>query len=72
MPYSNAPVGVSFLIAGYDYTHGGLAFDPSLPIDNVNLRDVERGAGVCARSRSVGQVCQARRRRALHVAVRLC
>src|SRR5262245_24472149 len=35
--YSNAPVGVNFLIAGYAYTRGGLAFDPSLPIADVHL-----------------------------------
>lgn len=32
------PVGVNFLIAGYAYTEGGLAFDPSLPVDNPQLR----------------------------------
>src|SRR6476660_9771611 len=36
--YSNAPVGMNFLIAGYAYTHGGIAFDPSLPVDNEHLR----------------------------------
>jgi hypothetical protein len=35
--YSNAPVGVNFLIAGYAYTRGGLSFDSSLPITNANL-----------------------------------
>jgi hypothetical protein len=35
--YSNAPVGVNFLIAGYAYTQGGLAFDPSLPVKNPQL-----------------------------------
>ena len=35
--YSNAPVGVNFLIAGYVYTDGGLSFDPSLPIENAHL-----------------------------------
>ena len=35
--YSNAPIGVNFVIAGYAYTSGGLAFDPSLPIDDVRL-----------------------------------
>ncbi len=35
--YSNAPVGVNFLIAGYAYTRGGLALDPALPITNANL-----------------------------------
>jgi hypothetical protein len=35
--YSNAPVGVNFLIAGYAYTRGGVAFGQSLPITNPNL-----------------------------------
>ena len=35
--YSNAPVGVNFLIAGYGYTRGGVAFGPSLPITNPDL-----------------------------------
>ena len=34
--YSNAPVGVNFLIAGYAYTRGGLVFD-TLPITDANL-----------------------------------
>ncbi len=36
--YSNAPVGVNFLIAGWVYTRGGLSFDPSLPVTDENLR----------------------------------
>ena len=36
--YSNAPVGVNFLIVGYTYTKGGLAFDPSLPVTNPQLK----------------------------------
>jgi len=35
--YSNAPVGVNFLIVGYAYTRGGLAFDPSLPVKNPQI-----------------------------------
>ena len=35
--YSNAPVGVNFLIAGYVYTRGGLSFDPAVPITDANL-----------------------------------
>jgi outer membrane putative beta-barrel porin/alpha-amylase len=35
--YSNAPVGVNFLVAGYGYTQGGLPSDPALPITNDNL-----------------------------------
>ena len=36
--YSNAPVGVNFLIVGYAYTQGGLAFDPSAPVKNPELK----------------------------------
>jgi Putative MetA-pathway of phenol degradation len=35
--YSNAPVGVNFLIAGYAYTRGGVSFDPAVPITNARL-----------------------------------
>ena len=35
--YSNAPVGVNFLIAGYAYTRGGVAFGQTLSITNPNL-----------------------------------
>jgi len=36
--YSNAPVGVNFLIAGYAYTVGAVPFDSSLPIRNAEMR----------------------------------
>ncbi len=35
--YSNAPIGVNFLIVGYAYTRGGLAFDTAVPITNAKL-----------------------------------
>ncbi len=35
--YSNAPIGVNFVIAGYGYTRGGLGFDQSVPITNASL-----------------------------------
>jgi hypothetical protein len=35
--YSNAPVGVNFLIVGYAYTRGGLSFDSAVPLTNENL-----------------------------------
>jgi len=35
--YSNAPVGVNFAIAGYVYTRGGLAFNPSTPVTDPEL-----------------------------------
>ena len=36
--YSNAPVGVNFLIGGYVYTRGGLSFDPSVPVTDAHLQ----------------------------------
>lgn len=36
--YSNAPIGVNFLIGGYAYTRGGLAFDSSLPLSDPSLQ----------------------------------
>jgi hypothetical protein len=36
--YSNVPIGVNFLIAGYAYTEGAVPFDASLPIKNANLK----------------------------------
>jgi hypothetical protein len=35
--YSNAPVGVNFLIAGYAQTRGGLSFDGALPASDPDL-----------------------------------
>jgi hypothetical protein len=35
--YSNAPVGVNFLIAGYAHSHGGLSLDPSVPLTDAKL-----------------------------------
>lgn len=36
--YSNAPVGINFLIAGYGYAEGGLAPDASVPLTNANIQ----------------------------------
>ena len=36
--YSNAPVGVNFLIGAYAYTRGGLALDPSLPVTDPSIQ----------------------------------
>jgi hypothetical protein len=35
--YSNIPVGVNFLLAGYGYTKGNVTFAPSVPIENGNM-----------------------------------
>ncbi|MBS1220334.1 MAG: QbdB, partial [Proteobacteria bacterium] len=37
--YSNTPVGMNFLIAGYAYTEGKIAFDPSLPVADAQYRN---------------------------------
>jgi hypothetical protein len=36
--YSNAPIGVNFLIAGSVWTRGGLTFDSSVPITDAKLK----------------------------------
>lgn len=36
--FSNAPIGMNFLIGGYAFTQGGLAFDPALPVTNEHLK----------------------------------
>jgi hypothetical protein len=51
--YSNAPVGVNFLIAGYIYTEGGLVFDPSVPLTDANL-EIHSGFAAYARVLDVG------------------
>jgi hypothetical protein len=35
--YANAPVGLNFIIAGYGYSDGGVAADPSIPLENANI-----------------------------------
>ena len=35
--YSNIPVGLNFLLAGYTYMKGNVAFAPTLPINNAKL-----------------------------------
>lgn len=36
--YSNIPIGVSFLNAGYAYAEGGVATDPSVPLTNADVQ----------------------------------
>ena len=35
--YANIPVGINFLLAGYSYMKGNVAFAPALPIENAKL-----------------------------------
>ena len=36
--YANAPTGLNFLLAGYQYSWGDVFTDPSLPIENANAK----------------------------------
>ena len=36
--YSNLPIGMNFLIAGYAYQQGDVLLDPSLPLKDVNMQ----------------------------------
>jgi hypothetical protein len=51
--YSNIPIGVNFLLAGYSYAEGGLVTDPALPLENANLQ-THTTALAYARSFEVG------------------
>lgn len=47
--YVNLPIGLNFVIAGYAHSQGGLATDPSLPIENAQIK-VHTGVFAYARS----------------------
>lgn len=49
--YTNIPVGMNFLVAGGVYTKGGLAFDPSSPLQNP---DLNMPSAVVAYARGIG------------------
>ena len=50
--YTNAPVGMNFLLVGYDNADGALLFDPSLPVTDANAR-VDMGFAGYVRSLDV-------------------
>jgi hypothetical protein len=35
--YANAPVGLNFIVAGYNYSTGGVATDPTVPVENAEI-----------------------------------
>ena len=35
LSYTNAPIGLNFLVAGYTYQWGNVLVDPALPVQNV-------------------------------------
>ena len=47
--YSNAPVGLNFLIAGYAHTSGGLSTDPASPLQDARLK-IDSGVLAYART----------------------
>ncbi len=49
--YSNSPVGLNFVIAGYGYGSGTVLTDPSLPLENVSN---ESHVGVIGFARTFG------------------
>ena len=36
--YTNAPIGLNFLLAGFTDSEGGVLFDPSVALDNAHIR----------------------------------
>lgn len=36
--YSNLPIDLNFIVAGYGYTEGGVVTDPSIPLENANIK----------------------------------
>jgi hypothetical protein len=53
--YSNIPVGMNFLLAAYSYNSGGVLFDPSIPLDNANIK-FHASALAYARSVKMGKM----------------
>jgi hypothetical protein len=51
--YTNIPTGLNFIAAGYAYTAGGVIFDPTIPLDNANIK-VHGAVLAFARSIKVG------------------
>ena len=51
--YSNAPVGVNFLIAGYAQTKGDLDFGPTLPVTESRAARTRSASPAKRRTRGV-------------------
>lgn len=49
--YSNAPVGVNFLVAGFVYTDGNVAVEPTVPLDDARI---DANTALVAYARSLG------------------
>jgi hypothetical protein len=53
--FVNVPVGLNFAVAGYTYSHGGVLFDPAVPLDNANIQ-IHGSVFAYARSVKVGKM----------------
>lgn len=51
--YSNIPVGLNFIAAGYAYTSGGVLFDPTVPLENAHIK-IHGSVLAYARSLNIG------------------
>jgi hypothetical protein len=36
--FTNVPIGLNFVLTGYSYSAGGVLFDPSVPLENANIK----------------------------------
>jgi hypothetical protein len=53
--YTNIPVGLNFVVAGYGYTAGGVLFDPAVPLDNAHIK-IHGAVLAYARSIKIGKM----------------
>jgi hypothetical protein len=53
--YTNLPVGLNFIVAGYAYAAGGVLFDPSIPLENANI-NIHGSVLAYARSIKIGGI----------------
>jgi hypothetical protein len=53
--YTNIPVGLNFVVAGYAYSAGGVLFDPAVPLENANIK-IHGTVLAYARSIKVGRM----------------
>jgi hypothetical protein len=51
--YTNIPRGLNFAVAGYSYMSGGVLFDPTVPLENAEIR-INGALFAYARSMNIG------------------
>jgi hypothetical protein len=53
--YSNIPVGLNFIVAGYTYMTGAVVFDPTIPLENADIK-IHGALLAYARSIKIGKM----------------